>query len=192
MAVNGPDKQPWLTAMGEEFSSLIQHSVSTLVDQPPDANILGGMWVFSKKRDEHNRVARFKARWVVFGNHQIAGIDVHNTYASVAKVDSLRILLGLAASKSLHVTQFDVKTAFLNSDMKDAVYCKQVTGLFILNIIIRYGSSTSHYTGRGKLLGAENSISARPLLNWVWFPSTLTTQCMFTRVNWVFCQYIYM
>lgn len=128
MAVNGPDKQPWLTAMGEEFSSLIQHSVSTLVDQPPDANILGGMWVFSKKRDEHKRVARFKARWVVFGNHQIAGIDVHNTYASVAKVDSLRILLGLAASKSLHVTQFDVKTAFLNSDMKDAVYCKQVTG----------------------------------------------------------------
>lgn len=128
MAMNSPDKQAWLSAMEEEFNSLIQHSVGTLVDPPPDANILGGMWVFSKKRDEHNRVIRFKARWVVFGNHQIEGVDFHDTYASVAKVDSLRVLIALAVSKTFHVAQFDVKTAFLNGDMQDAVYCKQVTG----------------------------------------------------------------
>lgn len=128
MAMNGPDKQAWMTAMQGEFDSLIQHSVGTLVDPPSNANILGGMWVFSRKRDEHNRVVRFKARWVVFGTHQIEGVDFHNTYASVAKVDSLRVLLALAVSKTLHVAQFDVKTAFLNGDMQDAVYCQQVTG----------------------------------------------------------------
>lgn len=57
----------------------------------------------------------------VFGIHQIEGVDFHDTYASVAKVDSLQLLIALAGSKSLHVAQFDVKTAFLNGDMKDAV-----------------------------------------------------------------------
>lgn len=65
---------------------------------------------------------------MVFGNHQIEGVDFHDTYASVAKVDSLCVLIALAVSKTLHVAQFDVKTAFSNGDMQDAIYCKQVTG----------------------------------------------------------------
>lgn len=126
--MNGPDKKAWQTAMSEEFDSLLQHNVGTLTVPPPSANILGGMWVFAKKRDEFNRVIRFKARWVVFGNHQIKGFDFRDTYASVGKIDSLRLLLALAVSKKLLIRQFNVKTAFLNGDMKDAVYCKQVLG----------------------------------------------------------------
>lgn len=122
-AMKGPDKQAWMAAMSEEFDSLLQHNVGTLVDPPADVNILGGMWVFAKKRDEFNCVVWYKARWVVFGNHQIEGVDFKDTYASVGKVDSLRILIALAVSKKLLIRQFDIKTAFLNGDMKDAVYC---------------------------------------------------------------------
>lgn len=57
-----------------------------------------------------------------FGNHQIRGLDYNDTYASVGKVDSLRILLALAVAKKLSVVQFDVVTAFLNGDMQDVVY----------------------------------------------------------------------
>lgn len=127
-AMASPDKAAWQKAMQDEYDSLNQHSVGTLVDPPPDANVLGGMWIFSKKRDENNRVVRFKARWVVFGNHQIKGLDYNDTHASVGLTDSLRILFAIAAHLKMTVCQFDVVTAFLNGDMGDTVYAKQVTG----------------------------------------------------------------
>lgn len=127
-AMGSADKAAWLTAMQEEFDSLNQHSVGTLVDPPPDANVSGGMWVFSKKRDEFNHVVRFKARWVVCGNHQIKGVDFTDTHASVGMTDSLRLLFAIAATLKMKVCQFDVVTAFLNGDMVDVVYSRQVLG----------------------------------------------------------------
>lgn len=127
-AMNGPDKELWLRAMEEEFNSFQEHNVGTLVERPEGANILGGMWVFSRPRDEHHRIVKYKARWVIFGNHQVYGQDYLDTYASVGKSDSWRILLAIAISKRWFVIQFDIKTAFLNGDMKDFVYCMQVRG----------------------------------------------------------------
>lgn len=122
-----PDKAAWLKAMQEEFDSLNQHSVGTLVDPPPGANVLGGMWIFNRKADKHNRVIRFKERWVVFGNHQTKGVDYNNTHASVGMTDLLRILFDIAVCLGMEVCQFDVVTAFLNGDMEDTVYSRQVT-----------------------------------------------------------------
>lgn len=126
--MNSPDKAAWLTAMHEEFEAFKRHSVGTLVDAPAGANVLGGMWVFNRKRDEFNRVCRFKARWVVFGNHQIKGLDYNDTHASVGMTDSLRILFAIAAHLKMKFCQFDIVTAFLNGDMGDTVYTRQVTG----------------------------------------------------------------
>lgn len=123
-----PDKAAWQKAIQDEFYSLNQHSVDTLVDPPPDANILGGMWVFNKKGNKHNRVVRFKAQWVVFGNHQIKGLDYNDTHTSVGSTDGLRILFAIALHLGLKVCQFEVMTAFLNGDMGDVVYSRQVTG----------------------------------------------------------------
>lgn len=118
--------------MQREFDSLMQHGVGTLVDPPAGANVLGGMWIFNRKRDEHHRIIKYKARWVVLGNHQIKGLDYEDTYASVGKIDSLRILLALSVSNTStrrwKIRQFNIVTAFLNGDMKDRVYAKQPTG----------------------------------------------------------------
>lgn len=127
-ALAGPDKELWLRAMEEEFQSLEEHHVGTLVDAPSDANILGGMWVLSRPRDEHHRIVKYKARWVIFGNHQIYGHDYLDTYASVGKSDSWRIILAIAISHRWYIMQFDIKTAFLNGDMIDTVHCRQVRG----------------------------------------------------------------
>lgn len=131
-AMSGPDKEAWKQAMQREFDSLMQHGVGTLVDPPAGANVLGGMWIFNRKRDEHHRIVKYKARWVVLGNHQVKGLDYDDTYASVGKIDSLRILLALSTASSRDrrwkVRQFDIVTAFLNGDMKDQVYAKQPTG----------------------------------------------------------------
>jgi len=127
-AMNGPDKHLWRKAMEDEFEAFTQHNVGTLVNKPEDANVIGGMWIFSRKRDEHHRIIKHKARWVIFGNHQIHGFDYFDTYASVGKSDSLRILLSMAATDGWEILQFDIVTAFLNGDMKDTVHCRQVRG----------------------------------------------------------------
>lgn len=78
-AMKGPERGAWMQACKEEFDSLLQHNVGTLVDPPDGANVLGGMWRLARKRDEHNRIVRYKARWVAFGNHQIKGLDYNET-----------------------------------------------------------------------------------------------------------------
>lgn len=97
VAMNGPDRMLWKKAMDKEFEAFTNHSVGTLVDKPPDANVLGGMWIFSRERDKHHRIIKHKAQWVISGNHQIHDVDVFDTYASVGKSDSLRILLSIAS-----------------------------------------------------------------------------------------------
>lgn len=113
-AMSSPDKSAWLQAMQEEFDLINQHSVSTLVNPPPDANVIGGMWVFNKKCGQFNRLVLFKARWVVFGNHQIKGVDFTDTHSSVGMTDSLCILFAIFAALKIQICQFDVVTAFLN------------------------------------------------------------------------------
>lgn len=126
--MSGPDKELWRRAMEAEFQSFQEHNVGTLVEQPEDANILGGMWVFSRPRDEHHRILKYKARWVLFGNHQIYGHDYIDTYASVGRTDSWQILLAMGIAQGWYIIQFDIKTAFLNGDMIDLVYCRQGRG----------------------------------------------------------------
>lgn len=124
--MNGPERGSWKQACKDEFESLLQHNVGTLIDPPAGANILGGMWRLARKRDEHNRIVRYKARWVAFGNCQIKGLDYEETYASVGSVNSLRVLLALVAGLNWTIWQFDVVTAFLNGIMQDNVYVRQV------------------------------------------------------------------
>lgn len=80
------------------------------------------MWRLTRKRDEHNRIVRYKARWVAFGNHQVKGLDYEETYASVGSVNSLRILVAMAAGSEWIIWQFDIVTAFLNGKMLEDVY----------------------------------------------------------------------
>lgn len=60
-AISGPDRTKWMEAMNNKWQSFCHHSVGTLVNPPEDANILGGMWVLSRPRDEHHRVFKYKA-----------------------------------------------------------------------------------------------------------------------------------
>lgn len=127
-AMAGPDQARWLKAMESEWESFCVHNVDTLVEPPKDANIWGGMWVLSRPRDEHHRIIKHKVRYVISGNHQVYGLDFEDTYASVGKSDSMRIILATASAMGFHIIQFDITTAFLNGDMRDTVYCCQVRG----------------------------------------------------------------
>lgn len=70
-AMASADAHKWRAAMQVEFDSLVSHSVGRLIKRPSHANVLGGMWRFKRKRDTSGAIVKYKARWVILGNHQI-------------------------------------------------------------------------------------------------------------------------
>jgi hypothetical protein len=111
-------------AMQEELNNFKRNEVWTLVPRPKQ-NVVGTKWVFRNKQDEHGVVTRNKARLVAKGYAQVAGLDFEETFAPVARLESIRILLAYAAHHSFRLFQMDVKSAFLNGPIKEEVYVEQ-------------------------------------------------------------------
>ncbi|GJZ06206.1 retrovirus-related pol polyprotein from transposon TNT 1-94 [Tanacetum coccineum] len=82
-------------------------------------------WVFKNKLDENGVVSRNKARLVAQGYNQQEGIDFDETYAPVARLESIRILLAYACAHDFKLFQMDVKSAFLNGFINEEVYVAQ-------------------------------------------------------------------
>jgi len=89
--------------------------------------------VFRRKYNIDGFIQTFKARLVVKDFTQKEGVDYFNTYSLVARMTSNRVLFALASIYKLYVHQMDVKTTFLNGDLKEKVYMKQPEG-FILPV----------------------------------------------------------
>ncbi|GJR97016.1 retrovirus-related pol polyprotein from transposon TNT 1-94 [Tanacetum coccineum] len=106
--------ESWLIAMQEELNQFIANDVWELVPQPKNMTIIGTKWVFRKKLDENGVVSRNKARLVAQGYNQQEGVDYDETYAPIAKLESIRILLAYACALDFKLFQMDVKSAFLN------------------------------------------------------------------------------
>jgi hypothetical protein len=98
--------------------------VWSLVERPKQ-NIIGTMWVFRNKQDKHRVVIRNKAHLVAKGYSQVKGLDFDETFAPVARLESIHILLSYATHHDLKLYQMDVKSAFLNGSIKEEVYMKQ-------------------------------------------------------------------
>ncbi|GJT07683.1 retrovirus-related pol polyprotein from transposon TNT 1-94 [Tanacetum coccineum] len=115
----------WIIAMQEE---LIANDVWELVPQPRNMTIIGTKWVFRNKLYENGIVSRNKARLVAQGYNQQEGIDYDETYAPVARLESIRILLAYACALDFKLFQMDVKSAFLNGFINEEVYVAQPPG----------------------------------------------------------------
>jgi hypothetical protein len=94
----------------------------------PNQNVVGTKWVFRDKQDEHGVVTRNKARLMAKGYSQVEGLDFGETYAPVARLESIRILLAYATYHGFKLYQMDVKSAFLNGPIKEEVYVEQPPG----------------------------------------------------------------
>ncbi|GJT35366.1 retrovirus-related pol polyprotein from transposon TNT 1-94 [Tanacetum coccineum] len=88
--------ESWIVAMQEELNQFVANDVWELVPQPRNMTIIGTKWVFRNKLDENGIVSRNKARLVAQGYNQQEGIDYDETYAPVARLESIRILLAYA------------------------------------------------------------------------------------------------
>ena len=124
-ALEDPD---WVIAMQEELNNFTRNEVWVLEERPQDKNIIGTKWVFRNKQDEHGVVIRNKARLVAKGFAQVEGLDFGETFAPVARLEAIRILLAYASHHNMKLFQIDVKSAFLNGFINELVYVEQPPG----------------------------------------------------------------
>ncbi|KAK6158602.1 hypothetical protein DH2020_005916 [Rehmannia glutinosa] len=108
--------------MQEELNQFERNDVWELVPCPPSQTIIGTKWVFRNKLDDQGNIVRNKARLVAQGYCQEEGIDYDETFAPVARLEAIRILLAYSCFKNFKLYQMDVKSAFLNGIIQEEVY----------------------------------------------------------------------
>jgi hypothetical protein len=121
------DDEDWVMAMQEELNNFERNQVWTLVERP-ETNMIDTKWVFCNKQDENGVVTRNKARLVAQGFTKVEGLGFDETYAPVARLEAIRVLLAFATHHDFKLYQMDVKSTFLNSPIQELVYVEQPPG----------------------------------------------------------------
>nr|CAN62086.1 hypothetical protein VITISV_035123 [Vitis vinifera] len=121
----------WKTTMNEEMKSLQKNETWELVECPPGKKPVGCRWIYTVKYQADGSIERFKARLVAKGYTQTYGIDYTETFAPVAKINTVRVLLSLAANLDWPLQQFDVKNVFLHGELSEEVYMDLPPGCMV-------------------------------------------------------------
>eukprot|EP00253_Pinus_taeda_P018867 PITA_18867 len=111
--------------MNEEIGAIKKSKTWELVDLPEGKDAIGVKWVYKTKRNAEGKIDRHKARFVVKGYKQQQGKDYDETFALVARIETVRTTLSIAAQHKWKIYQMDVKYAFLNGVLKEEVYVEQ-------------------------------------------------------------------
>lgn len=127
-AIECNENKKWIAAMKDEYQSLVKNDTWKLVERPKDRNIVDNRWIFKIKQNTNGLVERYKARLVARGFSQEYGFDYLETFSPVVRFTSIRTILAVAAQRKMCLKQFDVKTAFLNGDLKEEIYMQQPMG----------------------------------------------------------------
>ncbi|GJX07177.1 retrovirus-related pol polyprotein from transposon TNT 1-94 [Tanacetum coccineum] len=118
----------WIEAMQEELHEFERLEVWELVPPPDKAFVITLKWIYKVKLDELGGILKNKARLVARGYRQEEGIDFEESFAPVARLEAIRIFLAFAAHMNMVIYQMDVKTAFLNGNLREEVYVSQPDG----------------------------------------------------------------
>ncbi|GJR40311.1 ribonuclease H-like domain, reverse transcriptase, RNA-dependent DNA polymerase [Tanacetum coccineum] len=120
--------QKWIEAMKVELDSINRNNTWELTTLPKGHKAIGLKWVFKTKKDANGNIIKHKARLVAKGYIQQHGIDFEEVFAPVARMETIRLLLAIAANNKWEVHHLDVKSAFLHGDLKEEVYVTQPEG----------------------------------------------------------------
>nr|GEW61167.1 retrovirus-related Pol polyprotein from transposon TNT 1-94 [Tanacetum cinerariifolium] len=118
----------WIEAMQEKLNEFKRLEVWELVPRPYQVMVITLKWIYKVKLDEVGGILKNKARLVARGYRQEEGIDFEESFAPVARLEAVQIFLAYAAHKNMVVYQMDVKTAFLNGNLREEVYVSQPDG----------------------------------------------------------------
>ncbi|GJT05530.1 zinc finger, CCHC-type containing protein [Tanacetum coccineum] len=113
------------------MDSIMGNNTWVLADLPPGYKPLICKWIFKRKLKVDGTIEKFKARLVIQGFKQKSGIDYFDTYALVARISTIRLLIAMASIHNLIIHQMDMKTAFLNGELEEEVYMNQPQGFIM-------------------------------------------------------------
>lgn len=108
--------------MDEELRALNDNHTWSLVQLPCGKKVVGSRWVYKLKFHSDGSIERYKARLVARGFTQTYGVDYKETFALVAKMNTVRVLLSVAVNQGWFLFQMDVKNAFLHGELEEEVY----------------------------------------------------------------------
>ena len=114
--------------MTDKYEALIRNKTWSLVPSSAEHHVVGNKWVFRVKQNSDGSIAKYKARLIVKGFQQTKGVDYFETFSSVVKSSTVRIILSLAAMHRWTIRQVDVNNAFLNGELTEDVYMCQPEG----------------------------------------------------------------
>ena len=123
----------WRQAMQEEMQAIENNKTWDVADLPAKQKAIGLKWVFKVKKDPTGNIVKHKARLVAKGYAQRQGVDFDEVFAPVARIETVRVLLALAAQGGWEVHHMDVKSAFLNGDLTETVFVQQPPGFIVGN-----------------------------------------------------------
>jgi hypothetical protein len=118
----------WVNALHEELNNFTRNQVWELVERPKGHNVIRTKWVYRNKQNQDGIVVRNKARLVAPRYTQVEGLNFGETYAPVARLEAIRILLTYVCAYNIKLYQMDIKSAFLNGYINKEVYIEQPPG----------------------------------------------------------------
>nr|GEW13008.1 retrovirus-related Pol polyprotein from transposon TNT 1-94 [Tanacetum cinerariifolium] len=118
----------WIEAMQEELNEFKRLEVCELVPRPDKVMVITLKWIYKVKLEELGGILKNKDRLVARDYSQEEGIDFEESFAPVARLEAIRIFLAYAVHKNMVVYQMDVKTAFLNGNLREEVYVSKPDG----------------------------------------------------------------
>lgn len=127
-AMRRPDWSHWQRAIQDEVQSLSEKGAYRIVPPPSGRRLTSSRFVFDYKRDADGNITRHKARLVVRGFSQVAGIDYGETWAPVPSSATVRTFLAAAAHNDWELHHIDIRTAYLNAAMDREIYISQPEG----------------------------------------------------------------
>ncbi|GKU99221.1 hypothetical protein SLEP1_g12096 [Rubroshorea leprosula] len=121
-------EEKWQKAMAEEIGSIERNQTWELTDFLEGHKTSGVKWIYKTKLKKNGKVDKFKARLVAKGYKQEFGIDYQEAFSPVARMDTIRLVITLAAQNSWPIYQLDVKSAFLHGNLQEQVFIDQPSG----------------------------------------------------------------
>ena len=115
-------KREWRLAMEAEMDALQKNKTWEFVDLPSGKKPMDCQWVFAAKFKGDGSLERYKARLVAKGYTQTYGVHNQETFAPVAKMNRVRILLSLVVNFDWELQQYDVKNVFLHGELEEEIY----------------------------------------------------------------------
>lgn len=115
----------WKKAMEEEIRMIEKNNTWELVAIPREREVVSLKWIYKIKLNQEGDIQKHKARLVARGFTQKPGIDFYETFSPVARLETIRTVIVVAAQKKWKIFQLDVKSTFLNGKLDEEIYVEQ-------------------------------------------------------------------